>query len=188
MKSDEDFITAYREADDKEALRVLAARYMDFAKQKAKRFTSSPLEYDDIVQEAMLGFISALNAYDINGGASFKTFVSRCMDHRIISVINKLKSKKRIPGEAIIGIEDIPNESSGSEGDPQELLIQREKADVIYAFINSELTESEKKVLSLFLGGLKYSEIATKLNVTAKSVDGTMQRIRRKLREPSEAP
>lgn len=180
MCLDNELIAASRNGDD-EALQILAGRYMDFAFEKAKGFVSSQIEYDDIVQEAMLGFLSAYYSYDENGGASFKTYVSVCMDNRIISAINSLGRKKRIPRDVIVGLDDVSNDYADDEENPEKLFFRRQKAEETIKRIG-ELSGLEKKVLSLFLGGMKYDEIASELSVTPKSVDNTIQRIRKKLR------
>lgn len=181
MCIDNELIAASRNGDD-EALQKLSRKYMDFALEKAKGFVSSPIEYDDIVQEAMLGFLSAYYSYDLDGQASFRTYVSICMNNRIISAINSLGRKKRIPRDAIVGLDDLSGDYIDEDDDPEKVFFRRQKAQEVVRRVKEELSEREKKVLSLFISGLKYDEIASVLSVTPKSVDSTMQRIRRKLR------
>lgn len=177
---DNELITAARNGDSN-ALKRLASRYMEFALEKAKGFVHSQLEYDDIVQEAMLGFISAYYTYDINGGASFKTYVSRCMDNSILSAIALLERKKRIPTGAIVGLDDVS--AVDTRDDPEEVFFRHSKEEEIVRKIREELSEKERTVLSLFMSGMKYEEIADEMSITSKSVDNAIQRIRKKLRE-----
>ena len=49
--------------------------------------------------------------------------------------------------------------------------------------ISSALSPKEIRVFGLYLDGLSYKEIAEKLDVTEKSVDNAMFRIRKKLKD-----
>ncbi len=178
MREDVELIIAWRNGDS-QALQKLAGKYMSFALEKAKGFVSSPVEYDDIVQEAMLAFLSACCSFNTEGEASFKTYVSVCMNNRIISVINSLGRKKRIPRDALVSLEEIETPDGNN---PEDLFFSRQKEEELIRLIEEELSEREKKVLSLFISGKKYDEIASVLDITPKSVDNTIQRIRKKLR------
>lgn len=49
--------------------------------------------------------------------------------------------------------------------------------------VANSLSSLESKVLSLFLSGMTYDEIANQLEISAKSVDNALQRIRKKLKK-----
>lgn len=182
MDKDSELITASRNGDN-EALQALSQKYMDFALEKAKGFTSSAIEYDDIVQEAMLGFLSAYCSFDTSGAASFKTYAGVCMNNRIISAINSLERKKCIPREALVALDDISSDfSAGENENPESVFFSRNKTEETVEKIKGILSPRELDVLALFLRGFKYNEIAEKMSVTPKSVDNTIQRIRKKLR------
>lgn len=181
MCEDNELIIASRSGDD-DALRKLSSKYMKFALEKAKGFTSSPMEYDDIVQEAMLGFLSAFYTYDTEGKASFRTYVSVCMNNSILSAISSLERKKRIPRSAIVALDEVTGDFTDSASEPEAVFFRRQKAEEVIRRVKEELTPHERDVLSLFIIGLKYDEIAKKLSVTPKSVDSALQRIRKKLR------
>ena len=181
MCMDKELIKAARSGDD-EALQKLVVRYMDFALEKAKGFVPCSIEYDDIVQEAMLAFLSAYYTYDTENRASFRTYVSVCMNNRIASALSSLDRKKRIPREAIVGLDDIAYDYADDSEDPEKVFFRRQKAEEIVRRAKNELSDKEQKVLSLFLSGMKYEEIAQTVSSTPKSVDSTLQRIRKKLR------
>jgi len=67
--------------------------------------------------------------------------------------------------------------------DPEEMFLRREKAEAMEAEINQKLSGLEQTVLSLYLGGMNYQEIAVELGRTPKSIDNALQRIKRKLSE-----
>ncbi|MBQ6600152.1 MAG: sigma-70 family RNA polymerase sigma factor [Clostridia bacterium] len=181
LLNDEELVALCKNNDDK-AFSVLTERYIPLSKILASRFCSSSIEKDDLAQEGMLGFIAAVYAYNKNSGASFSTFSGYCMKNRIISAIRTISSKKRIPLELTVPLEDRQDFLS-NDLTPEESLISREESERIAAMIESELSDKERTVFLLFLQGMRYEQIAAECSCTQKSVDGTLQRVRKKLRE-----
>ena len=181
LLKDEELVALCKSNDDK-AFSVLTERYIPLSKALASRFCSAATEKDDLAQEGMLGFIAAVYAYDVNSTASFSTFAGHCIKNRIISAIRAISSKKRIPLEMTVPLEERQNFLS-NDLSPEESFISREETERISALIENELTEKERTVFLLFLQGMRYEQIAAECDCTAKSVDGTLQRVRKKLRE-----
>ena len=50
------------------------------------------------------------------------------------------------------------------------------------SFMN-ELSETEKKVISYYLAGFSYAEVAEKLSMTEKAVDNALYRVKTKLKK-----
>ena len=50
-------------------------------------------------------------------------------------------------------------------------------------WMERQLTERERGVLTAYMTGMSYAEIAQSLEITEKAVDNAMQRARRKLRK-----
>lgn len=179
--SDEELVTLSQQADEK-ALALLTEKYMNVAKYIASSFSSDGDEKSDLVQEGMLGFLSAVYSYKTDGGASFNFYCSRCIKNKIMSHLRKNSSKKHIPDGMLIPLEE-KNDLISPEFSPEELLVSQKNAQIISEVISLSLSESEKKVFGLHLAGLSYKEIAEKLGLSVKSVDSTLQRCRKKLRE-----
>lgn len=186
MIKDIDLILKARNGDD-EALSELVKVYMAFAREKAKGYVSSDIEYDDLVQEAMIGFLSAYYTYKTDSNASFKTYVGVCMDHRIISAINTLNRKKRIPLSSIVPMDEMDAQTVDLSADPEAYFIMKEQTKQMMEKIDENLSCFEKQVFHLFLSGNSYEEIAEKTQSNAKSVDNAIQRIRRKLKKTVDA-
>ena len=74
--------------------------------------------------------------------------------------------------------EDIPIKS---EDEPENAFIIKEDLARLMKRIETSLSKSEKKVLSLYLEGKSYDEIAAELNKSRKFCDNAMQRARKKL-------
>lgn len=181
MYEDDELIFKAKNGDDK-SLGELVEKYMRFSREKAKGYISSGLEFDDIVQEGMIGFLSAFHSYDPDNAASFKTYAGVCMDHRIIGAINSAGGKKRIPKSALVSLDDTDAECTGAQSDPEKMFFLRAQTREILSRIESELSQFEREVFHLYFSGHSYEEIAKKTNSSLKSVDNAMQRVRKKLK------
>ncbi len=65
--------------------------------------------------------------------------------------------------------------------DPEELIISREEVHSIETKIGEVLSDLEQEVLSDYLQGKSYQEIAEHLDRHVKSIDNALQRVKRKL-------
>ena len=181
MISDSELIFKAKSGDDK-SLGELVEKYMSFAREKALGYSNSGLEFDDIVQEGMIGFLSAFHSYDPDNAASFKTYAGVCMDHRIISAINSSAGKKRIPKSALVSLDDTEAECNDTASDPEKMFFLKSQTAEILSKIDSELSDFEKRVFHIFFSGHSYEETARITGSSLKSVDNAMQRVRKKLR------
>lgn len=180
LLKDEEIVELCKENND-EAFSVLAKRYTEVAGVIASSFTDTGIERADLVQEAMLAFIAAVYSFNGEKSCSFRTYASRCMRNRILSVLRGLSSKKRVPYFLTVSIEENPDLISAPS--PEESFTSENSAEYIHTVIAQSLTEREKKIFAFFLSGYSYEEIADRLGVTPKAVDSTLQRARKKLRE-----
>lgn len=181
LLNDEELVTLCKE-NNRDALSVLTARYTEKARITALSFKNVQIETDDLMQEGMIGFLSAVYSFKNDGTSSFLTYASHCIKNRIISVIRSTSSKKRIPSELVVPFEDTA-ELFENAPSPEEHLISQSEAEYISSVISSYLTNQEKKIFMLYLTGMSYEEIANSSGISQKAVDGTLQRARKKLRE-----
>ena len=178
---DEELVSLCK-SNNNDALSVLTERYIPTARLYASRFSGPYTEKEDLAQEGMLGFIAAVYSFDETKGFTFSTFAGSCIRNRIISAVRAISSKKQIPFELIVPLEEKSSLISDAKS-PEESFISQAEAERISTLIESELSAKEKEVFLLFLQGMSYEQIAAKTAATAKSVDGTLQRVRKKLRE-----
>lgn len=178
---DEELVLLSKENDTK-AFAVLSERYFPKAEYHACRLCNPSAEKDDLTQEGMLGLISAVYAFRKDSGASFATFANHCIRNRIISAVRATSSGKHIPRELTVPL-DSENALIDEESSPEDSLISQAESERIYRLIKTSLTDRENKVFLHYLAGMSYEEIAKKEGCTAKSVDSTLQRVRKKLRE-----
>ncbi len=171
--SDGELIRLFKEGDQK-AFQQLALRYMFVIKRKAGDFQNIGIDLDDLIQEGFLGLYSAVNTYSEAGKASFRTYASVCIRNRMVSAVRS--ASREICAEELT--EDIPIKS---EDEPENSFIIKENFARLMKRIETSLSKSEKKVLSLYLEGKSYDEIAAELNKSRKFCDNAMQRARKKL-------
>ena len=128
---------------------------------------------DDLLQEGMLGFLSAVSSYRPGRGASFRTYLSVCVNHRIISAMRRAAQ--------VAEYSELPQDISSM--DPQDVFSAMEETRRMMEVIHSQLTALERGVMEYYLAGERYDAIARELNLTPKAVDNALQRVRRKLKQ-----
>jgi len=65
--------------------------------------------------------------------------------------------------------------------DPEEVLISRENYAAVADSIEHSLSKLEHNALGLYLYGYSYQQIADALQISTKSVDNAIQRVKKKL-------
>lgn len=145
----------------------LIVRYKTTIKKTARGFFLVGGDIDDLIQEGTIALVTAAHDYSPDKGASFKTFATTCIRRRLIDVIRKN------PPVDIIDISDVTVETLINN--PIDEII----AGDLMATIDAEVNAVEKEIIHMFLDGFTYKEIATKLAVSEKKVDNTLQKIRR---------
>ena len=188
-RSDEDLCAAAMRGD-LVSEDILVRRYTRLVRVCARPFFLAGGDSEDLIQEGMLGLLSAVREYDPGRGASFRTFAAVCVRRRLLSAVKAARAGRHAPLNDSISFEAPLFDESLSLGplggaatlrDPEELILAREALRERTDQLRGQLSDFESKVLSLYLDGSSYSEIATKTGRSAKSVDNAVQRIRRKL-------
>lgn len=181
-KSDEELAALVQEGDE-QSMAVLAARMMPAVRAFASRMTTPLLEYDDLVQEGMLGLLSAARRYRSGENAAFRTYASVCIRNRMQSALRSASSGRQIPENSYVSLD----ESGISLRDPSKTIEERfdDNEDVarVLALSRERLSALESEILRQYLNGLTYEQISSEMNISVKSVDNALQRIRRKLRK-----
>lgn len=147
---------------------------------------------EDIIQEGMIGLYKAIRDYRPDKLSSFKMFAELCVTRQIITAIKTATRQKHIPLNSYVSLDKpIYDEESDRTlidiiaedelGDPEKLLINREKNGDMEIKMREVLSELEQEVLNLYLDGCSYQEISLKLNRHVKSIDNALQRVKRKL-------
>ncbi|MEG1366039.1 MAG: sigma-70 family RNA polymerase sigma factor [Oscillospiraceae bacterium] len=163
---------------DDAALTMLISQKMPMINRLASAAVCPGLDFDDAVQEGLIGFFSAVATYNQDKGASFNTYANACVQNAMVSAIRAAQRRKHQPLNSFVPLMD---ESFAADG-PEQLAIANEDYSETMQNINAKLSPLEKQVLSLHLGGNTYAQISKTLAIPQKSVDNALARIRRKLR------
>ena len=177
---------------DRRATEYILSKYKNLVKSRAKAYFIAGADHDDIVQEGMIGLFKAVRDFDITKQPTFRGFAEICVKRQIITAIKAAGRQKHLPLNSYVSLSDPVYEDNADRtlvdmiaerqsADPEEVFLRRERAEMINAEIEDKLSDLEKTVLSLYLGGMNYQEIAAELKRTPKSIDNALQRVKHKL-------
>ena len=190
VQRDEDIVTEAKQGSSI-ALEFLINKYKNFVKAKARSYFLIGADREDIIQEGMIGLYKAIRDFRGNK-ASFRAFAELCITRQIITAIKTATRQKHIPLNSYVSLnKPIYDEDSDRTlldvlsgtriTDPEELMINREEYNDIEFKMGEILSDLEWKVLTLYLEGKSYQEIAQELGRHVKSIDNALQRVKRKL-------
>lgn len=191
--SDDEIIVRIREGE-KGLSDAIMDKYKDMVRIKAKSMYILGAEPEDLIQEGMIGLFKALQDYDIGRDASFSTFAQLCVSRQMFNAVQASQRQKHIPLNSYISLygsndesEDntslIDNVASSKDGNPEDMVIDKENVEAIEKAIGDMLSDKEKKVLDLSMTGMGYVEIAKVLGLDEKSTDNALQRARTKVKK-----
>jgi RNA polymerase sporulation-specific sigma factor len=188
---DEDVVISAR-AGQIEAIEYLMNKYKNFVKAKARSYFLIGADKEDIIQEGMIGLYKAIRDYRSDKLSSFRAFAELCITRQIITAIKTATRQKHIPLNSYVSLNkpmydeesdrtlmDVISEQSTLN--PEDLIIGREEMGTIEGKLGDVLSELEWEVLTAYLEGQSYHEMAIELNRHIKSVDNALQRVKRKL-------
>ena len=191
LKTDEDIVQMCHDGDT-HAEEYLLNKYKNFVRSKARSYFLIGADHEDIVQEGMIGLYKAIRDYKPEKLSSFRAFAELCITRQIITAIKTATRQKHIPLNSYVSLnKPLYDEESdrtlldiimeGSSGNPEDMIINQEDLGNIHQKINEVLSSLEQEVLSAYLDGKSYQEIAETLGRHVKSIDNALQRVKRKL-------
>ncbi len=188
---DEDIVQLCH-AGNANAEEYLLIKYKNFVRSKARSYFLIGADHEDIVQEGMIGLYKAIRDYKQEKLSSFRAFAELCITRQIITAIKTATRQKHIPLNSYVSLnKPLYDEESdrtlldiimeGNSGNPEDMIINQENLGNIHQKINEVLSGLEQEVLSAYLDGKSYQEIAESLGRHVKSIDNALQRVKRKL-------
>ncbi len=174
-----------------DATEYLLKKYAPLVKKSIRTLYLIGADTEDLSQEGMIGLFKAIQGYNPTNNASFFTFAKLCINRQIYSAIKTSNRKKHSPLNSYVSfhskmnedeMELIDNLEAGKDSNPEQIILDRESTTNIESILEEHLSKMEKQVLSFYLDGKSYNEIATLLNKTPKSIDNAIQRIREKVK------
>ena len=188
---DEDIIGFIREGDDS-AQEYLMEKYKTLVKSKSRAYFLVGADREDIIQEGMIGLYKAVRDYQPDKNAAFRSFAELCINRQIITAVKTAGRRKHMPlnssfslNRAVFSEQEDQTYmdilESAEVTSPETLFIGQEDKQFIVEHIKNALSEFENNVLSLYLMGRTYSEIAGIMNKPEKSIDNALQRVKKKI-------
>ncbi|MEG0616967.1 MAG: sigma-70 family RNA polymerase sigma factor [Oscillospiraceae bacterium] len=163
---------------DDEALADLLTKKMPVIRHLAAAAVCPGLDYDDAVQEGMIGFFAAVGSFSEDKGANFSTYANVCIQNAIFSAVRSASRQKHAPLNGSISIDDDNLQIA-------EQFFHDNSTDnynKTLSNIKKNLSLLENQVLELRIEDKSYADIARSLDISEKSVDNALARIRKKLR------
>jgi RNA polymerase sporulation-specific sigma factor len=188
--SDEEIVERARSGDER-AIESLLVRYRHYARAKARTYFLAGADRDDIVQEGMIGLFKAIRDFEPGTSTPFRAFAELCITRQIITAVKSATRQKHIPLNSYVSLTKVTTEegertvgqqvSAEVTSDPVDLVISAEEVAALRSSLADVLSGLETEVLSLYMEGKSYQQIADGLGRHVKSIDNALQRIKRKL-------
>ena len=159
-------LPARAQQGDENALAALIARMMPAIRKGAAECTAPGLDFDDAVQEGLIGLFHAVRGFDPAAGQDARRAALR---------------KKHAPLNYSVPL-PAAEESTDTRPGPEELAIFGEQYADTLRRMQTELSALERTVLMAGLEGRTPAQTARELGLPAKNVANALARARRKLR------
>jgi RNA polymerase sporulation-specific sigma factor len=193
-RPDDEYLVAMAKQGATEAEDRLVRRYHGFVRLKASSYFLIGGDSDDLIQEGLVGLYKAIRDYRSERESSFRNFAELCITRQIITAVKTATRNKHTPLNSYVSFSQTPA-ASGEEGeptmadvlpgstvhDPVNQVISTEEIRSLVDCITSVLSDLESQVLSLYLDGRSYEDVAERLECDTKTVDNALQRVKRKV-------
>ncbi|MFA6736508.1 MAG: sigma-70 family RNA polymerase sigma factor [Saccharofermentanales bacterium] len=178
LELNDDVLAEMAHNGDDTAMEILLIRYKPIVRSKAARMYIAGAERDDVIQEGMIGLFKAVRAFDPRR-KSFSALAHVCIMSQIKDAVRKASScKQTVLNESLT---DLFSNDLIEEDSPEKLFISREDLKEIRNFMEKEMTNYEREAIMMISKGYSYAAAGEALGKSLKSVDGAVQRARKKL-------
>lgn len=192
--NDYELIMLYRE-NNEDAKNILFLKYKYIIDVSIKKYSTLikllNIDYQEVISECNVGFTDGLNSYDETKDACLKTFLTLCVNRRLMTVLRKYNREKykvlndtysldysydKFKRPLIEVLEDEKKE-------PLLNLVEEENFNGLINEIKSSLSKQELLVFDLLLDGQTNRQIVLLTNLDSKRVSNTIHRIRVKIKK-----
>ncbi len=194
VELDDHYLIALAKQGRPDAYNKIVKRYHGFVRLKASSYFLIGGDSDDLIQEGLVGLYKAIRDYRSDRESSFRNFAELCITRQIITAVKTATRNKHTPLNQYVSFAQTPAASTfdgdatledvlpaPNISDPAEQVVSSEELRSLVACLSSVLSELESSVLSLYLDGHSYEDIAEQLDCDAKTVDNALQRVKRKV-------
>jgi len=181
---------------NEDAMEYLLKRYQGLMSYICDKYYLKDGERDDLMQEAMIGFVQSVKGYKPESGKQFKNFAYLCIKRELDSCVKRSNRKKHMVLNEAVSMSNyneneeemegkavylVDRDASGEIASPENTVVERESYNEILQTISTILSRMELDVLVMRMMGMSYNEITLALQLENKSVDNAVQRIRKKV-------
>ena len=167
-------------------------RYAGFVRLKASSYFLAGGDSEDLIQEGLIGLYKAVRDFRADKETSFRSFAELCVTRQIITAIKTATRFKHSPLNTYVSFSQTPAGQDDSDctsatrcralgrraarrrdlerGATKPRLLPRHRSLVL-----------EADALRLYLEGSSYEEMAAELGCDTKTIDNTLQRVKRKI-------
>lgn len=190
QEKDLEYLTRIRICKDAEAKENLVCKYLPMVKHIVRNVNSYPGDYEDLLQEGVIGLLKAINKYNELYNIKFSTFAYICILRKIHNARKQMwNTRNRLSQEAASFYQQLTHDEpwilldviNASSFDPERILEEKLATDRLHKVLKAHLSPVEYRVLFFYLEGHSCREIQQKLGVKAKVVDNAKTRARLKL-------
>lgn len=188
--TDEELV--FESRNNQEAFTALLSRYEGLIYTTCKGYFIRGSEFEDLYQEALIGFYKAICDYEEKYNVSFYHFSKFCIKRQVITAIKTANRQKHnalnyasslnktFDGRSETLLEIVSDQTVRN---PEERYICNESIYEAFRSLEQKLTDFEFRVLSLKLHGLDHSVAARKMGVSYRGILNAMYRIRKKAKD-----
>lgn len=179
--SNEEMVAAMKEGQ-MEYFEPLFYRFTPLIKKYMKDYFLEYVEFEDLMQEARLVMLDAVERYDSEKGMRFSGYYRLVLQHHIYGIIRKENAYRRKSDRRAVSFDQLLETSHSVQmkfvdfQTPEYLLTLKET----YEDYGALLSSFEKEVYLLFIRGLSIKSIASNLNVEYVRVKNALERCRQK--------
>lgn len=181
-------------AGDEGARDSMVTKYIPMVKYIIRNYYSSFLDFEDLLQEGLIGLLSAMEEYKPEEyDVKFSSFAYICIIRRVYNVIKQTTGNKhRLLNEATSLQMPVGSDESRSiidfvaggmpQFDPEAVVEDKYVDEVIGNVLRNHLSILEYAVIIRLLKGYSAREIEEEMGVGLKVIDNARTRVKSKLR------
>ena len=193
VQVEDGYLIALAKQGDATAYDRIVRRYYGFVRLKASSYFLAGGDSDDLIQEGLVGLYKAVRDYRTDRESSFRNFAELCITRQIITAVKTATRNKHTPLNQYVSFSATPASATDGEptldevipgtsvDNPLSQVISSEELRALVGCLSTALSDLESRVLSLYLDGRSYEEIAGLIDCDAKTVDNALQRVKRKV-------
>ena len=159
------------------AIAALITAMMPAIRKGAAAVAAPGLDFDDAVQEGLIGLFHAVRSYRADKKVPFTAYAAACIANAQQDARRSATRKKHAPLN-----NSVPLPENSAAPGPEELAIANERCAAVLERINTQLSPLERGSLLASLEGHTAAQTAQLLHCTPKAVENALMRARKKLR------